>query len=172
MLINISCLLLLFLSTNAFPFSNDVMSNSRMLSVYDNTGRLSKLEFMHASAKVQGYDDLQIHVGPSTLGFGLGLFISVSEDVTAVDLPEGTILCDYSQGELSMRRLGDKCVRYDYSDDPDALVYHQGRVKTVKEAILDLDCLTLAPNRLDGHYVKLDEHTLRIQSNVSTRLSF
>lgn len=167
--------LLLFCSKNDAYFLGRKVKRMQSIVVHDVVdanycGRISTLENMKASCTVAGFDGLSVHVGPSTLGFGLGLFISVNDNASTVKIPEGTLICEYSKGELNMRHLGDKSVAYDF-DEPSALVFHKDKVKSVEDAILDrctdnADGGSLSSGRLEGHFVKLKDGALSISPNV------
>jgi hypothetical protein len=112
---------------------------------------------MNASMNVHNFKGLKLCVGPSGLGFGLGLFIACDEE--SIRVPSNALLCGYAEGHLDMRTIGDKCVQFTI-DSLDTLIYYNNKVTTVKQAVLeDGSCdRPLFSDRIHGHVLTFDSN--------------
>ena len=87
---------------------------------------------MVSSKPVLSVPGLQIAVGQSTLGFGLGLFLTA--DAPEMFVPAGTLICKYADGQLTAKNIGDKTLYYTFSS-PKQVVYVKNCAVTLEEAL-------------------------------------
>eukprot|EP00596_Hydrurales_sp_CCMP1899_P004199 CAMPEP_0119034944 /NCGR_PEP_ID=MMETSP1177-20130426/1954_1 /TAXON_ID=2985 /ORGANISM="Ochromonas sp, Strain CCMP1899" /LENGTH=253 /DNA_ID=CAMNT_0006992783 /DNA_START=249 /DNA_END=1010 /DNA_ORIENTATION=+ len=68
---------------------------------------------------------LQVMIGPSLMGAGRGLFLSIAGDVEKVILPAGTPICGYSKGKFTKEADGDKSVAYMFSNPYTGVIFEK-----------------------------------------------
>ena len=97
-------------------------------------GPVADIRSMQQIHEIPTIPGLMCALGPSTLGFGLGLFLAVSKlprieqgrEIAEVHVPRGSFICDYSNGGFQAENKCDKTVRYTFMN-PQREVFFRGQ---------------------------------------------
>lgn len=68
---------------------------------------------------------LLLTISKSTVGEGLGLFVSLLEDAEESVVSKGTVLCGYSRGTFTAKAEGDKAVAFSLTDLNATVIYNK-----------------------------------------------
>lgn len=135
------------------------LDSNQDISINLYSGPKKSMEDMLSGVTIDNLG-IRVLIGPSTLvNGGLGLYLSVADDVDETILSRGEIICGYSKGSFVQDAIGSKSVAFAFSSLDTGVIFNkklQSLEEAMNEACLlsDSDKLT---NIIEGHLLLLDE---------------
>jgi hypothetical protein len=125
---------------------------------------------------------LQVLVGPSQVGSGLGLYVCIDDydDENAIEeviIPQGTPFCGYARGYFTDEAAGDKSVGFQFEEGSteDKSVFYNKKLVSLGDAIRSViqernedTILSSAwtPGILWAHLVKMENNEIYVKPNT------